>query len=139
MLTGDDVNLLERVAPDVLDIQDDDRWFARYLQNGASTFLVAAIAGRQMVGQVSASLNHHPDRAPDLYVDDLAVTPAWRRRGIARRLLDKASEIGRGLGCAQMWIVTEEDNDEARALYQSRGAEPTAIVMYEYNLADPAD
>jgi GNAT superfamily N-acetyltransferase len=42
----------------------------------------------------------------DLYLSRLAVVPSWRRRGIARSLLEAACELGRarGLACATVGV-----------------------------------
>jgi ribosomal protein S18 acetylase RimI-like enzyme len=55
------------------------------------------------------------------YVDALAVADGWRRRGIARRLLDEArGEAGRA-GLARLALDTGLHNDSARRLYESYG------------------
>jgi ribosomal protein S18 acetylase RimI-like enzyme len=55
------------------------------------------------------------------YVDALAVDPAWRRRGIARRLLDDAEQRARLAGLAGLALDTGLHNDAARALYTAYG------------------
>jgi len=83
-------------------------------------------------------LHRHPDRRPtELYIDELAVDPAYQRRGLARRMLDEAFALGRQLGCEEAWVGTEPDNLPARGLYETRAdlAEPAqSVVMYFYKL-----
>lgn len=50
----------------------------------------------------------------------LAVTPARRRQGLARALLDAALELARGAGVEQVFLEAAADNAAALALY--RGA-----------------
>lgn len=59
---------------------------------------------------------------PMMYLEDMAVLPEFRRRGIARALLKRVGEIclSRGLGEAY-WHVMEW-NDGARRLYDAAGA-----------------
>ncbi len=83
---------------------------------------------------MTATLNLHPeDRASDLFIDELAVTPSAQRRGVATRLMRDAFALASELGCAQTWVTTEADNDVARAFYESLGVRPRDVVMYEFD------
>jgi ribosomal protein S18 acetylase RimI-like enzyme len=55
------------------------------------------------------------------YVDALAVAPNWRRRGIARRLLDEAHEQARTAGLDRLALDTGLQNADARRLYEAYG------------------
>jgi ribosomal protein S18 acetylase RimI-like enzyme len=55
------------------------------------------------------------------YVDALAVHAGWRRRGIARRLLDEAREEAGRSGLPRLALDTGLHNDSARRLYESYG------------------
>jgi ribosomal protein S18 acetylase RimI-like enzyme len=50
--------------------------------------MIVALAGNEVVGQCAAVIHRHPDKATELYIDEVGVTPAFTRRGIARRMLD---------------------------------------------------
>jgi len=51
----------------------------------------------------------------------LCVLPAYRRRGIATKLLDDVMTRARLLGARQLFLEVAETNDAARALYAGRG------------------
>ena len=88
-----------------------------------------------MVGQVAAVLHRHADLRPvELYIDEVAVAPAFRRQGVAQRMLDEMFALGRSLGCAEAWVGTEADNLPATGLYESRQASPEPFVMYVFAL-----
>jgi len=55
------------------------------------------------------------------YVDALAVAAGWRRRGIARQLLDVAHEQARAAGLARLALDTGLQNTGARRLYEGYG------------------
>jgi ribosomal protein S18 acetylase RimI-like enzyme len=55
------------------------------------------------------------------YVDALAVDAAWRRRGVARRLLDEAASEAARAGLRRVALDTGLHNAAARALYESYG------------------
>ncbi len=54
----------------------------------------------------------------------LAVRPEARRRGLARRLLDRAAAAARGLGATALFLEVAEDNAPALALYAGAGFVP---------------
>jgi ribosomal protein S18 acetylase RimI-like enzyme len=126
---GDEA-VLTRVAEEVFDHPIDPATLARYLASPGH-LLVVAVEDGLVVGQVAAIVHHHPDGRPtELYVDEVAVTPARQRQGIARRMLDAMLALGREQGCREMWVGTEPDNVAARALYKSLEADDETFVMY---------
>lgn len=54
----------------------------------------------------------------------LAVGVAWRRHGLARALVDAASEEAGRRGARRLYLEVAEDNAPARALYAAEGFEP---------------
>ncbi len=64
---------------------------------------------------------HPPERT--LYVDALAVDPAFRRRGVARALLAAAERDAANAGLRGVSLDTGLRNDAARALYAAAGYE----------------
>jgi aminoglycoside 6'-N-acetyltransferase I len=128
-----DANLFDRVAEDVFDEPIDGLRLAAYFAEPGHLMIVA-IAGGEVVGQVAAVVHRHPDKLTELYIDEVGVTPALHRRGIARRMLEAMFAWGRELGCEEAWVGTEPDNVPARALYESRGSKGERFVMYVYEL-----
>jgi ribosomal protein S18 acetylase RimI-like enzyme len=55
------------------------------------------------------------------YVDALAVAPDWRRRGVARRLLEEAERRAAAAGLDGVALDTGLENTPARALYEAAG------------------
>jgi ribosomal protein S18 acetylase RimI-like enzyme len=130
---GDEA-LFERVADDVFDYPVDHDTLAGYLAAPGHHFVVA-IAGGEVVGQAAAVVHKHADERPvELYIDEVGVAPAFRRKGIARLMLDELFALGRELGCAEAWVGTEADNVAATTLYETRGAAPEPFVMYVFAL-----
>jgi len=62
-----------------------------------------------------------------LYVDALAVDPAWRRRGVARALLAEADRIAAVRNLRGVALDTGIENRAARALYQRSGFEQRGL------------
>lgn len=132
---GDDA-LVMQVADNVFDEPVRPDRLAAYLSQSGH-FMVVAIVDGVVVGQCAAVIHRHPDKLTELYIDEVGVSPAFHRRGIARKMLDAMFEIGRENGCEEAWVGTEPDNVAARALYESRKephAEAESFVMYVYGL-----
>ncbi|RUW59748.1 GNAT family N-acetyltransferase [Mesorhizobium sp. M7A.F.Ca.US.008.03.1.1] len=132
---GDDA-LVMRVADDVFDEPVRPDRLAAYLRESGH-FMIVALADGVVVGQCAAVIHRHPDKVSELYIDEVGVSPAFQRHGIARKMLDAMFAIGRENGCEEAWVGTEPDNGAARALYESR-KEPhgpaESFVMYVYEL-----
>lgn len=58
---------------------------------------------------------------PLLNLHDLAVAPAHRRRGVARRLLATVEDAARALGCCKVTLEVRDDNTTAQRLYHAVG------------------
>jgi GNAT superfamily N-acetyltransferase len=58
---------------------------------------------------------------PLLNIHDIVVAPGYRGRGISKRLLAKAEEIARRIGCCKITLEVLEGNAVARAAYQACG------------------
>jgi aminoglycoside 6'-N-acetyltransferase I len=133
LLGPDDSEVLDRVAADVFDGPVVARWTAAFLGDARHHLAVAIDAG-VVVGMASAVDYVHPDKAPQLWINEVGVAPAYRRRGIGRRLLGALLAHGRVLGCTEAWLGTEEDNLPARRLYESAGSTAERFVLYSFSL-----
>ena len=135
LLTGDDA-LVMQVAEDVFDKSVRADRLAAYLASPGH-FMIVALADGVVVGQCAAVIHRHPDKVSELYIDEIGVSPAFQRQGIARKMLDAMFAIGREHGCEEAWVGTEPDNVAARALYESRKelhGPAEEFVMYVYEI-----
>ena len=135
ILTQVDAALLESVAPDVFDEPIDANWSAEFLADPRHHLAVAIEEGL-IVGMASAVHYIHPDKPPDLWINEVGVAETHRRRGLARRLLEALFERGRGLGCSEAWVLADQSNTVAHRLYASAGgrASPEPAIMFEFPL-----
>jgi ribosomal protein S18 acetylase RimI-like enzyme len=102
--------------------------------------LAVAIEDGLVVGFVSAVRYVHPDKArPELWINEVGVSPAHHRRGIAAQLLRLVLDDARRDGCTEAWVLTDRTNDAGMRLYASVGGEehPTDQVMFTYFLDRP--
>lgn len=57
----------------------------------------------------------------ELWINNLAVHPSHRRRGLGTRLLQAALDMGRKLGCEHALLEVRLSNQQARRLYRHQG------------------
>ncbi len=137
LMSGDEA-LLDRVAPDVFDKPVRRDRLEAYLASPGH-LMVVALDGDMVVGQCAGVVHLHPDKATELYVDEVGTATSHLRQGIATKMLAELFAWGRTLGCEEAWLGTEIDNVAANGLYRSLGGEATAMRCYEFDLAGQAD
>ena len=133
LLSSENAEVLQNVAADVFDHPVDSHWTAAFIAD-ARHHLFIALEDGWVVGIISAVDYVHPDKAPQLWINEVGVAPSHQRRGIGRQLLDAMLAHGRTLGCTEAWLGTEETNVAARGLYESAGSAPEPFVLYSYAL-----
>lgn len=130
-----DAGVLDRVASDVFDNAVDPRWTHEFLADPRHHLAVALLRG-QVVGMASAVHYVHPDKPPELWVNEVGVATSHRGQGIGRRLLEALFAHARSLGCSEAWLGTEEGNTAARHLYASVGGREEPMVYVTFDLSD---
>lgn len=117
---------------DVFDEAVQSDQLAAFLGDAGHLMQIACI-GNRVVGFASGTVLLHPDKPKSLFVNEVEVLEAFRRRGIAAGLLTRLVDHARADGCATVWLATEGDNDAARGLYRSlSGKEQSGVVVYEW-------
>lgn len=136
LLRPDDAAVLANVADDVFDQDINPRWTAEFL-NDPRHHMVVALLGNQVIGMASAVHYVHPDKPPEMWVNEVSVAPPHRQRGIGRQLVAALFSRGRELGCKEAWLGTEELNTAARRLYASVGGVEQSMVYVTFDLQRP--
>jgi ribosomal protein S18 acetylase RimI-like enzyme len=125
--------LLENVDPDVFDHPIDPSRLAAYVADPLHVMFVA-VEDFLVVGQIRGSIHLQPDRAPDLYIDNLGTSPARQRRGIAAAMIAALIEWGKGQGCTFAWVATETDNSGAIGFYAAQNFTHDTIALFAQEL-----
>ncbi|MFC9670346.1 GNAT family N-acetyltransferase [Streptomyces sp. NPDC056949] len=95
-------------------------WSARFLlAPGHHLFLAYEDDGP--VGFVSGVETIHPDKGVEMFLYELSVAEAYRRRGIGRSLVEALAALARERGCYGMWVGVDTDNAPALATYRGAG------------------
>ncbi len=95
-------------------------------------FLIVAVAEGKVVGKAISYVFHFPDKPSEIYIEEIDVAKKWRRQGVATGLMNAVAQEGRRRGIAEYWLVTEKDNDGARALYERTAHKKQKSVWYEF-------
>lgn len=134
LLGPGDASVLDQIAPDVFDFPIDARWTAEFFADARHHLVVALLDG-QVIGMATGLHYVHPDKPPELWVNEVGVAPPYQRQGIGRRLLRALFTHAHTLGCAEAWVGTEPDNEPARGLYASLGGDQEPMVLYSFRLS----
>lgn len=133
VLGADDAEVLAHVASDVFDGPVEPRWSAEVLTDERHHLVVALDSGC-VVGMASGVHYVHPDKPPELWVNEVGVAESYQGQGIGRKLLAALFAHGRTLGCSEAWVLTEETNTAARRLYARAGGVESPTLMYSFPL-----
>jgi aminoglycoside 3-N-acetyltransferase I len=111
----------------------------RFLAEPANHLLFAFDEGGRPLGFVSGVELTHPDKGTEMFLYELGVAAAARRRGIGRSLVEALATLARERGCYGMYVLADDDNAPARATYAGAGGrEASRPVMIDWDL-DGAD
>lgn len=108
-------------AEELFDEPVRPEWARRFIAEPGHHLLLGYLDGRP-VGMIVGMEQVHPDKAPEMFLDELGVDPAYQRRGVGRALTGALAELARERGCEGMWVLFDRDNAAARATYRSAGA-----------------
>jgi len=133
LLGPGDAAVLCDVAEGVFDNEINPRWTAEFLSD-LRHHLAVAMLDQQVIGMASAVHYVHPDKPPELWVNEVGVAPEFRRQGIGGQLVAALFARGRDLGCKEAWLGTEESNTAARRLYAAAGGVEEAMVYVTFEL-----
>ena len=101
--------------------QPDDSYLRHWLATGAPV-AVAAMAGTAVVGGLIAYVLPKFEQArAELYIYDLAVDEAWRRRGVATAMIEALKDLCIERGIYVIFVQADRGDDPAIALYAKLG------------------
>ncbi|MGM1064256.1 GNAT family N-acetyltransferase [Saccharothrix sp. Mg75] len=105
-----------------------------FLADDRHHLLVAYVDG-EPAGFVSGVETIHPDKGVEMFLYELGVDEAHRRRGVGTALVGALVDLARARGCTGAWGGTERDNAAALATYRRAGADTdfgTVVVSWDF-------
>jgi len=137
ILGRDDAAVLDAVGEDVFDNAIDPATAKEFLADPRH-HLSVAIDGGVVVGFASGVHYVHPDKPPELWINEVGVASTHRGRRLGKAILAALIDRGRALGCTEAWVLTSRANLPAMAMYASAGGieAPEDSVMFSFALDD---
>ncbi len=135
-LGPEDLDLLLSVNDEIFDHPIRPDQAKRFLDEDTHEIAIAFQDGHA-VGKITGVVMFHPDKAPQMFINEVDVAETHRNRGIGRALMQCMLDIAVQRGCDCAWLGTELDNAPARALY--RGLKPDEspnLVLYTWDDLD---
>lgn len=129
-----DAACFEDVADDLFDGSINQDALNEFLADPRHHLAIAQ-DGDTIVGFASAVHYVHPDKPRELWVNEVSVAPNYRRRGLGKAIIAHLLNHGRKLGCSEAWVLTDADNNAARALYRASGGEESECIMVSFDLS----
>lgn len=134
-ISFEDRALLIDAEPGLFDREIQANFVSEFLSDPRH-HMVAAIERGIIIGFLSAVHYVHPDKPAELWINEVGVAPAHREKGVGKALIAAALSMGRELGCEEAWVLTDSENEPAKALYTSAGGTMTNEVMFSFPLRD---
>ncbi|CAE6850156.1 GNAT family N-acetyltransferase [Paraburkholderia domus] len=120
VLQRGDEDILTNVAAEVFDNPVDPELTREFLEDPRHHIAVAIDDG-VVVGFASGVHYIHPDKPAELWINEVALAPTHRHRGLGKAVLGALFELARTRNCTVAWVLTHRNNVAARALYSSVG------------------
>jgi aminoglycoside 3-N-acetyltransferase I len=101
--------------------QPNDAYLKRLL-SGDNFIAVAAFAGENMIGGIAGYLLPKFEQPrTELYVYDVAVATAYRRRGVATAMFEELKNVAAARGAYVIFVQADYGDEAAIALYTKLG------------------
>jgi len=111
----------------------DDAYADSLLSRRDSVMLLAQ-AGDEPIGALAGYvLPKYEQARSELYIYDLAVVEAWRRRGVATALIEATRRIAREVGAWTVFVQADTipEDEPARALYRKLASEEITALHFD--------
>lgn len=135
VLSSADIAHLNNIAEDVFDNPVNERYKQEFLEDPRHHIVVGLVNGA-VIGFASPVHYIHPDKPPELWINEVGVAPDYRNIGVGKAILHEMLRVGRQLGRVNAWVLTDSANTPANGLYKSAGGQVAEgdTVIYEFPL-----
>jgi len=110
-----------------------DAWAARWLANPDHVALLADMGGTPVGALAGYVLPKFEQARSEIYIYDLAVIAAARRRGVASALIAQLRVIAREIGAWTIFVQADiiPEDEPARALYRKLASEEITALHFD--------
>lgn len=134
-LSADNADLLQTMQHEVFDNAIDPVQLQAFIDDSRHVLFMAVIDGA-VVGMASGVEYYHPDKKPQMWINEVGVADKFQRQGIGRGLVAALIGEAKSRGCDCAWLGTEPGNVAANACYRAVPgvSSPESFVLYEWSL-----
>ena len=134
LATIDDLAAIEKVGDSLFDNPIKRNRAIEFFDDGRH-HLILAFSHDEVVGMASGFHYVHPDKDPELFMNEVGVVEAYQNQGIGRALVKALWNYAQSIGCKEAWIGTEKSNIAAQNCYRAAGGEPDdePFILFEFD------
>jgi ribosomal protein S18 acetylase RimI-like enzyme len=135
LLCNANAELLKNIAPEVFDDEINLQYLGAFLGDPRH-IMYLAVDNKVVVGMASAVEYFHPDKPPQLWINEVGVALSHRKQGIGRKLVQVLVTAAKDRGCIYAWLGTDMENVAAQACFSSVSEveNPQQFLLYEWEL-----
>lgn len=106
------------------------------IQNDSRYHLLVAIQNHQVVGTIYGIICEelYGTCQPFMVMEDLVISPEYRKQGIAQALLKKLEEVALSKCCSQIQFMTESNRNDAICFYEHLGFDAKKNIGFKKKL-----
>lgn len=121
-MTASDVDAVDRIEQRVFLSPWSRRAFLHEVNDNPHAVPLVAVRDGVLCGYLVAWVV-----TDELHIGTIAVDEAWRRRGVAKRLLQEIFQIARQRRCTRAFLEVRRSNVSAQKLYEVLGFRPIGV------------
>jgi ribosomal protein S18 acetylase RimI-like enzyme len=121
-------------------LDDDKVWdeaqAAHFLSQPDNALFIAFVGDKEVGFATAYRLQRFDNLRAEVLLYEIGVEEGFRRQGIASELISAVKKWATEIGAAEVWVLTEEDNNAAKSLYKATGGgeEKIGSTMFTYSL-----
>lgn len=128
----EDLAALQQVGSELFDHELKPGRTLEFLEDPRHHMLLAYYNDR-IIAMASGVHYVHPDKDPQLFINEVSVLEEFRNKGVARELVRQLWAYGRELNCTEAWLGVDSGNMPARKAYLAAGGkEETPVILVNF-------
>lgn len=105
---------------------------AQFIQHPQLGHLWVVRCGEDLVGYLALTAGFTFDHGgKDAFIDELYLAESFRNKGIGKQLMEHVEIEAKQLGYRALYLEVEEDNSQAKKLYEQMGFEATGRQLLQ--------
>lgn len=118
------------------DLQSMTACFEEVIRNNPNYYILCARINNLVIGSVMGVVCYElfGSCKPFMVVENVAVLKEYRRKGVARKLMEELEQYARQCNCTTILFVSSEHRKGAHALYESLGYGQDKVNGYRKRL-----